>query len=121
MLTEKVSRFLDYDLKPIMQNGNSYIRDSGHFIEKIRNINNLLENAILVTVDVMGLYPSIPYQAGSGALKEALENRSLKKNPKNGCIWKIVCLGLITKSFSKYPERLYRYKVRTPLKMHLHG
>ena len=31
--TEKVSRFLDDDLKPVMQNGWSYIQDSGDFFE----------------------------------------------------------------------------------------
>ena len=39
------------------------------------------ENAILVTADVVGLYPSIPHQAGLNALKEALENKSVKKIP----------------------------------------
>lgn len=58
MPTEKASRFMDYDFKPIMQNGNSYIRDSGQFIERIRNINNLPENARLVTTDMVDLYPS---------------------------------------------------------------
>ena len=33
--TEKVSEFLDYQLKPIMQKGKSYIKDSGDFINKI--------------------------------------------------------------------------------------
>ena len=75
MLTETVSEFLDYHLKPIIQNGKSYIRDSGHFLEKIKNISTLPENAILVTADVVGLYPSTPHQARLSALKEALENR----------------------------------------------
>ena len=35
MSTEKVAKFLDYELKPVMQKGKSYIRDSGHFLEKI--------------------------------------------------------------------------------------
>ena len=60
MLTEKVSEYLDYHLKPVMQNGKSYIRDSGHFLEKIKNVNNLPQNAIPVTADVVGLYPNIP-------------------------------------------------------------
>ena len=81
MPTEKVFEFLDYQLKPVMQNGKSYIRDSGHFLEKIKNICTLPENAILVTADVVGLYPSIPHQAGLNALKEALENKSVKKIP----------------------------------------
>ena len=55
MPTEKLSKFLDYQLKPVMQNGQSYIRDSGHFLEKIENISTLLENGILVTADAVGL------------------------------------------------------------------
>ena len=64
-----------------MQNGKSYITDFGHFLEKIKNISTLPENAILVTADVAGLYPSIPHQAGLSALKKALENRSVKIIP----------------------------------------
>ena len=77
--TEKVSEIFDYQLKPIMQKGISYIRDSEHFLEKIKNISTLPENAILVTADVVGLYLSIPHQAGLSALKEDLENRSVTK------------------------------------------
>ena len=87
MPPEKVSKFLDHQLKPVMQKGKWYIRDSGHFLEKIKNINTLPENAILlVTADVVGLYPSIPHQAGLSALKEALENRSVKKIPTENLI-----------------------------------
>ena len=82
MPTEKVSEFLDFQLKPVMQNGKSCMRDSVHFLEKIKNISTLLENAVLVTADVVGLYlsMSVPHQAGLFALKEALENTSAKKN-----------------------------------------
>ena len=75
--TEKVSEFLDYYLKPVMQNGLSYIRDSQHFLEKIKTIGSVPENAILVTADLVGLYPNIPNQAGLKALKEALEKRDI--------------------------------------------
>ena len=86
MPTEKVSEFLDYELKLGMQKSKSYIRDPGHFLEKIKNISTLPENAILVTADVVGLYPSIPYQAGLSPLKDATEN--LIKNGR-------VCLGKV--------------------------
>ena len=56
--TEKVSEFLDFHLKPIMRNGNSYIRDSSHFIERMKNIRLIPDNAMLVTADMEGLYPS---------------------------------------------------------------
>ena len=62
-----------------MQNGLSYIRDSHHFLEKIKTIGSVPENAILATAHVVGLYPNIPHQAGLKALKEALESRDIKK------------------------------------------
>ena len=76
--TEKVSEFLDHHLKPVMQSGKSYIKDSGHFLEKIKTLGCIPDNAILVTADVVGLYPSIPHQAGLISLKEALD-KSLSK------------------------------------------
>ena len=79
MRTEKVSGFLDYHIKPVMQSGRSYIKDSGVFLKKIKNLGSLPENAILVTADVVGIYPSIPHEAGLQAFEEALENRDRKQ------------------------------------------
>ena len=76
--TEKTSEFLDYHLKPIMQKGKSYIKDSGDFINKIKSIENIPESSILVTADVVRLYPSIPHEAGLNALRETLESRENK-------------------------------------------
>ena len=67
--TEKVSEFLDHHLKPVIQDGESSIKDTGDFLNEIKNINAIPENAILVTADVVGLYPSIPHQAGLKALR----------------------------------------------------
>ena len=58
-----------------MQSSWAYIKDSGDFLRKIKQIGNLPENSILVTVDVAGLYPSILHELGLKALEEALEKR----------------------------------------------
>ena len=60
----KCSEFLDYHLKPLTQRGWSYIKDSGGFIKKARNLGSIPENALLVTADVIVLYSSIPQDAG---------------------------------------------------------
>ena len=57
--TEKVSEYLDYILKPIMQDSWSFIKESGDFLIKFKNIGEILEEAILVTANVIRLYPSI--------------------------------------------------------------
>ena len=54
--TEKVSEFPDYQLQPIMKQGTSYIKGTGYFLEKLRAIGEMPEEAILVTADVVGLY-----------------------------------------------------------------
>ena len=78
--TEKASEFLDYHLKPVMQRSWSYIKDSGDFIEKIKRISNIPDDAILVMADVVGLYPSILHELGLKAL-EALEEALEKRDP----------------------------------------
>ena len=79
--TEKVSGFLDHRLQPVMKSGKFYVKDTGDFLEKIKSLGRIPEDAFLVTADVVGLYPSIPHDAGLKALYEKLEERSDKKVP----------------------------------------
>ena len=78
--TEKASEFLDFHLKSIMQNGASYAKHSDDFKSKIKKI-NIPNDALLVTADVVGLYRSIPHEAGLSALREALDKRTRKEIP----------------------------------------
>ena len=51
-----------------MQDSWSYMKDSGDFFKKIKNIGKIPEGAILITADVIGLYPSLSHEAGLKAL-----------------------------------------------------
>ena len=84
--TEKASEFLHFCLKPLMQNGWSYIRDSGDFIDKMKRIGKIPEGSFLVTADVVGLYPSIPHNEGILALKQKLEEQPSTKIPTNDLV-----------------------------------
>ena len=55
-------------------------------MEKRKTLGCIPDNAILVTADVVGLYPSIPHQAGLIALKEALDKSLSKKIPTDDLI-----------------------------------
>ena len=81
--TEKVSEFLDQQLKSLMQESWSYIKDSSDLIRKLKNLRKIPEGSILVTADVVGLYPSIPHTAGLQALENALNKRQHQKIPTN--------------------------------------
>ena len=58
-----------------MQERWSYIKDSGDFLKKIKNIGKIPEGAILVTEDVIRIYPSISHGAGLEALRKILNER----------------------------------------------
>ena len=73
--TEKVSEFLVFQLKSVIQSSKSYIKYGRDFIRKIKDIHYVSSNAILVTADVVGLYPSIPHDSGLKVLKNILDKR----------------------------------------------
>ena len=56
--------FLDHVLKAVMQQSGSYIKDSSDFIKKFTEIKEVAKDAIMVTADVFGLYPSIRNDVG---------------------------------------------------------
>ena len=58
-----------------MQRAWSYIKGSGDFIKKTQNLGSIPKNSILVTADIVDLYPSIPHEAGIKALMAVLGKR----------------------------------------------
>ena len=77
--TEKVSKLLDHHIQPVMKSGKPYLKDIGDFLEEIKSLGRIPEDAFLVTADVVGLYPRIPHDVGFKALYEKLQERSDKK------------------------------------------
>ena len=61
-----------------MQKGWSYIKDSGDFRKKTKNVSTTHDNDILVTADVMGLYPNILHEASLKALNKVWDKQDKK-------------------------------------------
>ena len=80
MLAENTFEFMDYHL---MKKGKLYIKDSGDFINKIKNLQNISDDAMLVTDDVLRLSP---HDFGLRALKEALNNRESTTIPSENLL-----------------------------------
>ena len=70
---ENISTFLEYHLKSLSQKFNS--KDTSDFLEKLNELRNLLDDFILCTIDVVGLYPNIPYEEELEAILEALDEQ----------------------------------------------
>ena len=71
------------------------------------------ENAILVTADVVGLYPNIPHQAGSKALKKALERRDIKKIPTEDLVR--MAEFVLNNNIFEFNSRVYQQKSGTAI------
>ena len=69
-----------------MQESWSYIKYSTDFINNIGQIDDIPKNAILVTADVVGLYPSIPHKVWLKTLKNALDKTIQKHIPADKLI-----------------------------------
>ena len=54
---------------------------TGDFLKKIKNIGKILEGITLVKANVVGLYPSPPYEAGLEPFRKGLNEREAPKVP----------------------------------------
>ena len=79
-----------------MQSEWYYIKDSNDFINKIKHLQNIPDNPLLVTADVVGLYPSIPHK---GHLrKNRTEGKRIKSLLKILSKWLSLWLRITTLS-----------------------
>ncbi|XP_070208302.1 uncharacterized protein [Littorina saxatilis] len=64
--TEKMSKLVDHWLQPLVRELPSYVKDTTHFLQLVENWKTsygpLPIDALIVTVDVVGLYTNIPHQ-----------------------------------------------------------
>ena len=65
-----------------MQLAKSYVNDTSEFLRKIKELGKVLDGAILVTADAVGLYLSIPHEDHLDTLSEKLETCWDKKIAK---------------------------------------
>ena len=64
----------------------SYIKDTNHFLHKISELGEIPNDAFLCTIDVVGLYPSIPHEEGLEALEGVYYSVAIRRiRPHFGC------------------------------------
>ena len=115
--TERISGYLDFFLQPFLQKIPSYLKDTGHFLHTIEEINQkgpLPPNTLLVTLDVTSLYTNIPIlEAKQSVAKALIELRGNNNTPSNKYLLQL--LDLILKhnifTFSTGKELFYYLQV----------
>ena len=54
------------------------MKDTNLFLKKLKELGSSAKNAILCTIDVVGLYPNIPHKEGFASIRKHLDNRENK-------------------------------------------
>jgi hypothetical protein len=99
--TEKISSFVDHFLNPTTQLIKSYVKDTTHFLQLMNSLGKIPQGALLVTLDVVGLYPNIPNDQGLEAARVALGKSRPGPNvkPSNRSLMKLLELVLRRNNF----------------------
>ncbi|KAM9305433.1 uncharacterized protein PAF06_013989 [Gastrophryne carolinensis] len=69
---ERVARFVDENLKPLVKILPSFVLDSNDLLRKLRQV-HMNDDWLLASIDVESLYTSIPHTVGLEAVKQTLE------------------------------------------------
>ena len=71
--TENISAFIEHHLQS--QKVRSYIKETNEFLKKLRDLPLLPEDFLLFTIDLVGLYPNIPFEDCLAVIRKALDSR----------------------------------------------
>ena len=97
--SERISQFVDHFIQPLVKELPSYLRDSSHLINLIRNL-RIPKDSILATLDVTSLYTNIPNNQGIEAVGDYLSrHRHYSLNPTNSSLLKLLRTVLTTNNF----------------------
>ena len=77
--TRNSSLLLNYNFRPLAKKFELYIKDTNHFFKKFKELGSSPKNAILYSVDVVGLYFNLPHNGGFASIKKHLDNRENKE------------------------------------------
>ena len=62
--TSNISKYVDYHLQDIVEEISSYVKNTKDFIQKPNQIEEILKDSLLVTLDINSLYITIPKKEG---------------------------------------------------------
>ena len=97
--TCNISKFVDAHIKDYVPKTKSYVRDTQHFISRLKALGKIPEGAILVTLDVSSLYTNIPNHEGLLAVAAHLR-QDRTKDPITPYILQLLKLVLHSMNFT---------------------
>ena len=111
--TENISAFIDHHLKEIPPKIPNILEDTRDFLNRIEELGDIPEDSILVSFDVVGLYPSIPHDEGIEYMHEMLQQHSTSKVSAES-LCELAEL-ILTNNFFEFGDKIYHQKLGTAM------
>ncbi len=102
---EKISAYVDHFIRPLAKRVESYVKDTGHFLDLIKEIGHVPPSTILCTINISALYTSIPHEEGIMAMRNALSNQPFL-DPSTDVLYHLTKMILQNNEF-KFDGRYY--------------
>jgi hypothetical protein len=79
----------------------SFVKDTTHLLQKLKEVGPIPQDSWLVTLDVVALYPSIPHEGALNAVKAMLnKHRKGQVRPTNDTLVKLLEMVLTKNNFT---------------------
>ena len=104
--TERISALVDTHLQPFVHQLQSYIKDTSHFLERLKSLGTIPKDAFLTTIDVTSLYTNIPQTTGLSSIEFYLNQRPANTKPSTAFLIELARLTLTRNNF-RFLDRHY--------------
>ena len=111
--TENISSFLDFHLKNIVPTIPHILEDTKDFLKRINDIGEIPSGSLLVTFDVVGLYPHIPHEEGIETIKKYLNLREDQSVSTNSLC--DLARIILTENYFELGKDMYHQKLGTAI------
>lgn len=103
--TEPISQYVDKILQPFVPTLPSYVKDTGHFLQILHQIDQIQPGDYLMTFNVSALYTNIPHSEGILDAQKFLVSRPTL-DPPTHIILRLIHL-ILTKNAFMFNNRFY--------------
>ena len=113
---ENVSKYVEHFIKEAGTSHPTYLQDTPDFLRYIEGINmqgQLPENALLLTMDVVGLFTNIPEKDGTDAVREALEEET-RNEVNTEFIVRLLQL-ILQNNIMEFNSEFYKQEIGAPM------
>uniref|UniRef100_A0A8C5PYY2 Reverse transcriptase domain-containing protein n=1 Tax=Leptobrachium leishanense TaxID=445787 RepID=A0A8C5PYY2_9ANUR len=105
-LLEPIGKYIDSVTKDTMSHLATCIKDTPHFLERIKSLHLPPSPWLMATLDVKSLYTIIPHDAGIQCVQQVLQESQYYKGPPIEFILELLRIALY-QNFFKFENNLY--------------